>query len=160
MIVQRLALSLAMLLLSSVAAQAQGARGFSILPSDGQAAAGQAPPRAADQRTPAREGPALWLRDSPVVVGGIKSVRVASGYQGRPVILLQLTDAASAKVAAYTASHLGQRFAYVLDGQVVGEEVTINAALEGDRLVISTEQDQDATQRLASQLSATLTSGG
>jgi preprotein translocase subunit SecD len=162
-IVQRLravALSASILLLSPALGQAQDARGFSILPSDGQASAGQKPPSEGDQRTSSREGPELWLRPSPIVAGGIKSVRVASGYQGRPVIWLRLTDAASEKVAAYTATHAGQRFAYVLDGQVVGQEVTISGPLEGNTIAISTEQDRAATLRLADQLSATIASGG
>jgi preprotein translocase subunit SecD len=80
---------------------------------------------------------------------------VASGYQGRPIIRLRRTPAARDKLSAYAAGHLGRRFAYVLDGQIVGQEVTISMPLEGDGVVISTEQGEAATQRLASQLSAT-----
>lgn len=160
MIVQRLHVValLAILLLSPARTDAQDARGFSIHPSDGRAAVGQQPLRDDDQRTAAREGPELWLRASPIVVGGIQSVRVASGYQGRPVIWVTLTKAAREKVAAYTASHVGQRLAYVLDGEIVGREVTISTPLLGHDIAISTDQDREAAQRLAGRLSATASS--
>lgn len=163
MIVQRLrnlALSALMLLSFPAIAQAEDAKHFSILPSDGQVSAGQTPPRDGDRRIRSREGLDLWLGATPVVIGGIKGVRLASGYQGHPLILLQLTDAAAAKVAAYTASHIGQRLAYVLDGQIVGQEVMISAPLSGNNIAISTEQGLEAAQLLADQLSATIVSGG
>lgn len=160
MIVQSLqvvALS-AILLLSPARTHAQDARDFSIHPSDGRAALGQQPLRDDDQRTAAREDPELWLRASPIVVGGVQSVRVAPGYQGRPIIWLTLTEAARKKVVAYTASHVGQRLAYVLDGEIVGREVTISTPLLGHDIAISTDQGLEAAQRLAGQLSATVAS--
>lgn len=150
-------LTASMLLLSPVFAQA---RGFAILPSEGKALAGQKPPKDGARRTPALEGSELWLGPSPIIEGGIRSVRVASGAGGRPLIWLQLTPVARDKVAAYTASHVGQRLAYVLDGQVVGLEVTISMPSRGDKIAVATDQDRAAAERLAGRLAATISSRG
>jgi hypothetical protein len=78
------------------------------------------------------EGHAYWVKPAPVVAGGIVDVGVEKGVDGWMVWLL-VNDADAKQMHKFTSAHVGGQFALMLNGQIIGEPMTIMGTLSGPR---------------------------
>jgi hypothetical protein len=74
----------------------------------------------------------------PVLFGseGVASVRAATDQNGKPAVDIELTPAAAQLFAEYSANHIGEQLAIVLDGRVVSAPV-IQSPITGGTVQIT-----------------------
>ncbi len=82
----------------------------------------------------------------------IASAEVQRDDSGRWVIAFELTESATAGFKTFTANHLGQPLAIVLDGRVLSAPV-VQAAIEGEGVIVG-DFSEDEARTLSAQLSA------
>jgi preprotein translocase subunit SecD len=83
--------------------------------------------------TTAQEGQVLDLKATPPLFGGkeVSSATVGTDQNGRPAVDFVLKDQGAKLFADYTASHVGQYFAIVLDSAVISAPVIQNSIPNG-----------------------------
>ena len=83
-----------------------------------------------------RTGAFLVLDEVPVITGeSLSDAHAAFDQDGRPSVNFRLETAAARAFGDYTASHVGQRFAIVLDGEVISAPVIQNAIPGGAGMI-------------------------
>jgi hypothetical protein len=89
-------------------------------------------------QTPATAGQTIDLAAHPPLFSndGIASAAIGANQTGQRTVDFTLTPAAAALFASYTASHIAEYFAVVLDGRVITAP-TINEAIPGGQVQIS-----------------------
>jgi protein-export membrane protein SecD len=83
--------------------------------------------------TPAQDGQVLDLKTSPPLFSGdqVSSATVGTDQNGRPAVDFVLKDQGAKLFADYTAAHVGQYFAIVLDSAVISAPVIENSIPNG-----------------------------
>jgi hypothetical protein len=98
-------------------------------------------------------------KDEPALFGseGVSSVTVVTDAQGRPALDVHLTPAAAQAFGVYTARHVAEQVAIVIDGVVVSAPA-IDAAITGG--VVEISGDPSRTQSLFDPVTRAILIGG
>lgn len=117
---------------STAADMIQDEKGFSVHQVDAEAGLHPERPSADDQKVPTDDGHAYWLRSEPTLVGGIVDVGLVEASGGRQV-WLRVSDIDAKLFHDFTSAHVGDWFAFVLNGRMIGEPIKIMMSVAGDR---------------------------
>ncbi len=107
-------------------------KGFSIHQVDAEAGLHPEAPSSTDQKVLTDDGHAYWLRSEPVLAGGILEVGLAVDRYGQKV-WLRVNDKDAERFHAFTSAHVGDQFAFVLNGRMIGEPIQIMMPISGER---------------------------
>ena len=120
-------------------------RGFSIHQSDAEAGLVPARPRADDLWVKTIDGHAYWLFAAPLLKNEVDGVKVVRFWDGRWGVQIHLTQKGALQAAAFTERLVGKKIAFVIDGQMIGPEVTIEMQIPGQVWEIPAEDELGAT---------------
>lgn len=109
--------------------------------------------------------PPAWrthvLEDTSWLTGAsIRDARFERDPQtNRPLVMVELDDAAAAKFGELTTTHVGDKLAIVLDGEILSAPL-ITSGIPGGRIAITTGgNDAEVAEREAHELAAVIASG-
>jgi preprotein translocase subunit SecD len=108
----------------------QGEGGFTVHQVDAEAGLHPESPSADDEWVLTDDGHAYWLHSEPILVGGIVDVGLTKESGGR-VVWLRVTDKDAERFHRFTSTHIGDQFAFVLNGRMIGEPVKITMPIAG-----------------------------